>query len=372
MFEINIGSEGTVEFLKYFNTAFDIHNCDKEIETDVYKSPIKPETKRIIFNFLDEFIEYINGLRLNGSEITTTGRKTAFIGFKNNSIALKLMYEELVETKLIDKICTTDLQQDLLESFFSRMRSKGGFNSNPTLEQFCGNFRRILLNKELTASALSNCVDKLEIMHVSSSQVSQHKPDSNYLMQINVQEEDDEECEPLLEEEEEVFIAANEEISEMKASEILNAASLAGLIESAIQKSKRFSCEHCAMIFEMNIKIDSEYFVQNRKTVLPCRSTFEICSTSLAIMSKYFESVHISHFDYFKLFDIIKKAIDAEHLYVQSNFEHCMDHKSFIIDLLIEEIIKVKCISIARIESLEQHKFFVRSSKTHDIHFMGQ
>lgn len=371
-FSTSIGSEGTVEFLKYFNTAFDILNCDKEIENDIYKTPIKPETKRIVFNFLDDFIEYINRLRLDGKEITTTQRKIPFVGFKNNSIALKLMYEELVETNLIDKICTTDLQQDLLESFFSRMRSKGGFNSNPTQEQFIGNFRRILLNNELTASAISNCVDKLHIMHVSSSQVSQHKPDSNYLMQINVQEEHDGECEPESNEGEEVLIAVNEENSEMKAIEILNAANLAAIIESSIQRSKKFSCADCAMIFELNLKIDADHFVKNRKNDLPCRSTFEICATSLKIMSKYFTSVHISHFDYFKLFDSIKKAINTEHLYVQSSFEHCMEHKSFVIDLIIEEIIKVKCVSIARIETLQQHTTFIRSCKTHDIHNSGQ
>lgn len=68
-----------------------------------------------------------------------------------------MMYEELVQTGLFDKICTTDLQQDLLESFFGPMRSKGGNDTNPTQEQFIGNFRRIVLNKELTSSALSNC-----------------------------------------------------------------------------------------------------------------------------------------------------------------------------------------------------------------------
>lgn len=321
---------------------------------------------------MDDFSEYIDGLKLKGKEITTTVRKTPYVGFKNNSIALKLMYEELVESELIDQIRTTDLQQDLLESFFSRMRSKGGFNSNPTQEQFIGNFRRILLNTELTASSISNCADKLQIMQVSTSQVNQRKPDPNFLMQKNIQDEHDAECEPESDAEEEVLITVNEENSKMKASETLNVANLAGIIESSIQRSKKFSCGDCAMIFELNTKIDADYFVNNRKSSLPCRSTFEICSTSLNIMSKYFTSVHISHFEYFKLFDIIKKSINSEHLYVQSNFEHCMDHKSSIIDLIIEEIIKVKCTSTARIETLEHHATLVRSSKTHEIHFMGQ
>lgn len=122
---LNKDSEGTVEFLKRFNTAFDIFNCDKEIKDNVYKTPINPSNKEAVFDFLDNFVEYIDGLKLNGKPITTTNRKVPFIGFRNNSIALKMMYAELVESKAIAKICTTDLLQDYLENLFGRMRSRG-------------------------------------------------------------------------------------------------------------------------------------------------------------------------------------------------------------------------------------------------------
>lgn len=368
--KINVGSEGTVDYLKKFNTVFDIFNCDKDVQNNIFKTPIKPETKRIIFDFLDNFITYLDELKLDGKPIMTTRRKTAFIGFKNNSIALKLMYDELVETKQIDKICTTDLQQDLLESFFSRMRAKGGFNSNPTQEQFIGNFRRILLNNELTASDISNCVDKLDIMYVSSGQASQHTPDANFLMQMNIHEEHVDECVPESNEEEVEYRVIDE--ANMTAIEKLNAANMAGLIESIIQRNKKFSCVDCAMTFEMNIKIDADHFVKNKRTVLPCRSTVEICTTSLSIMSTYFKSVHISRFDYNELFDMIKKEINPQNLYIQSDFEHCVEHKSFIIDLIIEEIIKFRCYYLARSETLNGYETFVRSSKRHDTHFMGQ
>lgn len=95
--KINVGCEGTVEFLKKFNTTFDIFNCDKDVENNIYKTPIKPETKRIIFDFLDNLIAYLDELKLDGKPILTTRRKTGFIGFRTNSIALKLMYEDLVE-----------------------------------------------------------------------------------------------------------------------------------------------------------------------------------------------------------------------------------------------------------------------------------
>lgn len=79
------------------------------------------------------------------------------------------MYEDLVETNLIPHLPTTSIQQDLLESFFGRMRS-GNNNNNPTVEQFYANFRRTVVNKELTSSTLANCIDKLDILTVSSGQ----------------------------------------------------------------------------------------------------------------------------------------------------------------------------------------------------------
>lgn len=192
-------------------------------------------------------------------------------------------------------------------------------------------------------------------------------------MQMNIQEEHVDKGVPHESNEEEVVISAMiEGNDDMSAIEQLNAASLAGLIESSIQRNKKFSCEYCAMTFETNIKIDTNHFVPNKKAVLPCESTFEICSTSLRIMSTYFKSVHLSHFDYYKLFDMIKKEINPKNLYIQSDFEHCVGHKSFIIDLIIEEIIKTKCYYLARSETLNGYKTFVRSSKRHDTHFMGQ
>lgn len=153
---------------------------------------------------------------------------------------------------------------------------------------------------------------------------------------------------------------------------ILGLANLAGIIESTLNRSKKFSCNNCATVFEMNDKINAAIFVKNKKTVLPCKSTYEICGLSRDVMLSYFRSTHISRFDYMKLFNMIKSAINSEHLFIRTSFEHCVDHKSSIIDFIIEEIIRKRCTAIARIKTLEQQQSFIRSAKTHDIHFLGQ
>lgn len=361
-------SEGTVEFLKKFNIGFDVFNCDKQIDDSVYKSPINAVTKRIVFSFLDGFIDYIDGLKLNGKSILKTTRKVPFSGFKSNSIALKMMYTELVESGSIEKICTTGIQQDLLESFFGRMRSRGGNNTNPTEEQFIGNFRRIIVNKELTSSILSNCVDKLQILNVSSSKKCCIIPDSNFIMQISSEnevenEQNIEEFELENNQEEQTIFDGN-----ISHSDTLGVANLAGTIEVHLQRNKKIFRSECAEVFELNDKIDANHFIKNKRNILPCKSTYMICNLGQMIISKYFDSVHISHFDYDKLFKMIKNEINPEDSYILTSFEH----RSFVIDVVIEEMIKMRCTAIARIETLAHHNQFVRSAKTHDIHFAGQ
>lgn len=370
-------------------------NCDKEIENNFHKSPINSSTKQTIFTFLDEFIEYIRNLKLNGKPITTTGRKVPFIGFINNSIALKMMYEEFVETGIIGKIQTTDLQQDLLESFFGRMRSKGGNNSNPTQQQFIGNFRRILVNKELTSSSLSNCVDRLQILHVPSTKSSQASQvdvgsDFDFIMQISGQDDEisqhdandsddhsdsDNYSESDTSDSENVQKKQSDKSARIREAEVLGIVNLAGSIEVSIFRSKKMSCNECSNIFELNDKIDPVLFVKNKKNVLPCKSTYEICEIGRDIMSDYFTSVHMSHFNFEILCNKIKSAIDFNHSFVGTNVEQCEhgdEHRVAIINSLIEEMIRMRCVAIARTVTMDQHKLYVRSSKTHDIHFAGQ
>lgn len=371
----NKDSEGTVHFLKQFNTAFDIFNCDKEITNDVFKSPINVSSKPTIFGFLDGLIDYIEELRINGKCVLETNRRMPFVGFKQNSIALKMMYEDLVEGGSIARICTTDVQQDLLESFFGRIRSKGGNNTNPTQEQFIGNFRQILLNKELTSSALSNCVDRLEILHISSNQKNALESDSNFIMQMNIPDGHNIEEETEEEENSAEFVLEISEEEQEKSNTIaqtLGLANLAGSIEVSLQRNKKFSCGDCATVFEIEDKIDANIYVKNKKTVLPCKSTYEICNIGRTFMSAYFECTHISHFDYEILFNMIKNAIIPENFFTKTNFDHSIDHKSFIIDSVINEMIKIRCFALARMETMQKQKKFVRSAKTHEINFSGQ
>lgn len=80
---------------------------------------------------------------------------------------------ECVDLKLMECLPTFAFSQDHLESFFGRIRSLNGFNDNPTIEQFNGALRKIIVNDEIKSSTKANCHDSLHlsILNVSSGNV---------------------------------------------------------------------------------------------------------------------------------------------------------------------------------------------------------
>lgn len=61
------------------------------------------------------------------------------------------------------------LSQDFLETFFSAVRSRGGFNNNPNANQFESAYKRLLIRNEIKMFDTSNCLaDGLDILHCTS------------------------------------------------------------------------------------------------------------------------------------------------------------------------------------------------------------
>lgn len=83
--------------------------------------------------------------RIEVKLILHTIHKTAFRGFIIDIISLKSMFQLYIEKKnifnSIATIATYKLLQDVLEMLFSRIRSCGGFNNNPNIQQLKGAFR---------------------------------------------------------------------------------------------------------------------------------------------------------------------------------------------------------------------------------------
>ena len=81
----------------------------------------------------------------------TTRRKTGFIGFMVAIESMKGIFAELVERKEapMKYILTYKFSKDHLELFFGAIRSSGGFNNNPTAQQFTAAYKRLLLRSSV-------------------------------------------------------------------------------------------------------------------------------------------------------------------------------------------------------------------------------
>jgi hypothetical protein len=80
-----------------------------------------------------------------------TKRKTGFVGFLAGIKSMKQMFHDLVESEHapLKYILTYKMSQDHLELFFGAIRACGGFNNNPTTQQFTAAYKRLLLRSHI-------------------------------------------------------------------------------------------------------------------------------------------------------------------------------------------------------------------------------
>ena len=163
------GCEATVKFIRLFDRLFDILNSRNPLAKG-YKSPLRTSNKCIWDPFVDEAYEYILGLKNpSGGKMCTTKPKTGFIGFLVAIKSKKKIFHDMVESPQapLKYLLTYKLSQDHLELFFGAIRSAGGFNNNPTAQQFTAAYKRLLLRSSIEGGK-GNCEkrDPIDILHV--------------------------------------------------------------------------------------------------------------------------------------------------------------------------------------------------------------
>lgn len=149
---------------------------------NISKVPLSMDTFERIIPFLNDATEYIKALKIHGTNILKSSKKTGFLGLLINVYNVKRIFDECMQTGKLEHITTYSLGQDPLKSFFGRIRSKCGSNDNPSVEQFKSAYQKTLVNKEITSSAFANCQDRLKIFFVPST-----KPkESNDEVEMNI------------------------------------------------------------------------------------------------------------------------------------------------------------------------------------------
>ena len=100
-----------------------------------------------------------------------TKRKTGFVGFLVATESVKLLLKELMERDEapMNYLLTYKFSQDHLELFFGAIQSAGGFNNNPTAQQFTAAYKGLLMRSTIEGSK-GNCqkLDPTSILHINN------------------------------------------------------------------------------------------------------------------------------------------------------------------------------------------------------------
>lgn len=120
-------------------------------------------------DYADTLENYILQLKdYNKKSILLGNRKIGFLGF---IVCLKNMFNLFKDLKIVglQYLLAYKLNQDHLKTFFSALRSRGGFNDNPSAMQFEASYKR-LVRHEISASEKGNClINDIQILYVTST-----------------------------------------------------------------------------------------------------------------------------------------------------------------------------------------------------------
>lgn len=153
------GSEATCKFIRIFDMLFDMFNI-RNVYGKGFRSPISSKNIEYWVKNAENSINYILTLTLNNKPVIQSNRKVFAVGFLIDVYSFQDLARDL-----LTKICTPlkyfltyKCSQDHIELYFCCIRSRGGWNNNPTILQILWSIRRLLYRNSVTASINANCL----------------------------------------------------------------------------------------------------------------------------------------------------------------------------------------------------------------------
>ncbi|XP_046987372.1 uncharacterized protein LOC124586307 [Schistocerca americana] len=176
-------ASATVKFIRIFNCLFDVCNSRTLLQSG-FKQALNTANFSAVEGFLLKAHRYIKELTVGPNpqamRVVDSNRKTGFIGFLVCISSVLHMYSKVVggqtHAPILKFLPLYKCSQDHLEMFFSAIRSRGGWNNNPTARQFVAAYTRLLIHSEIRGSERGNCItlEDIPILTFSSSDVEDH------------------------------------------------------------------------------------------------------------------------------------------------------------------------------------------------------
>ena len=141
--------------------CFDILNSKSKFGKN-YKKPITLENIFDIEAYLINGIETLKSLKdTAGVPLVKGPRKIFVIGFCISSLSIIQISKDLLNrsTSPYEYVLTYTFSQDQIEMYFAKIRSRFGWNNNPTALQLRYAIRALLLKNKVESPSTANCVN---------------------------------------------------------------------------------------------------------------------------------------------------------------------------------------------------------------------
>lgn len=298
--------------------------------------------------------------------------RTGFRGFIVDAEVLMLMYREYVEERcLLLSISTYTLQQDVIEMFFGKIRSRCGFNNNPNVNQFKGAYRQLSANIKIQVSPIANCRyfdTELPSTHNYSNITTVSSKRARFIPDEAFEDIVDEQKDDIIQDAFSMHEMENADpyVDLMSQFSIFHAASK---IEEKIEKNATFFCNDCREVF-----IENEKCIQHANISIsaPCTSTYEICKTADKFMKLYNVSETKNKYDFKVIYCLIFRCLDFSKLFVDSPFKCDIHHKYQFIKCIVGDYVAMSAMYRSRQITLEQHNKILRQHLNRLVLFSGQ
>ncbi|GBN12744.1 DNA transposase THAP9, partial [Araneus ventricosus] len=280
------GCDATVRFIRLFDKLFDSLNS-RNLLSKGFKSPIKMDNAKTFFDFYNECDLYLRNLTISkdGINVVSSKWRTGFLGFLICIESVKGLYKSLIEPdeSALSFLMTYKFSQDHLETFFSMIRSHGGYNNNPSAKQFKAAYKQLLVRHEIASSENANCISlsKINILSVGS----QGKSKNNFVQNIN-HDNDRRLSDDLQIIDNSEAATSDHAYSKIPSSKILSeyvedvVAYISGFVQRKLISA--IKCEECsdALIYDEN-SAENSYRLINRKNkgglIKPSKDVYQLC-----------------------------------------------------------------------------------------------
>lgn len=356
-------SSPTSEYLEVFDSLFDVMNSKHGHCNDKYKRPFSENTKSDFNELFEKAKSYIKGLQImeNGEKksILQSRSFTPFFGFLQNIESFKCIYNDYGLGEFYAfRIC-----QDLLEKFFGCISRMNGCNDNPTEQQFCAAYKKLLFQNAITSSEYSNCQNALtKILFVPSG--NKVKANKDIRPEIEMLKDYD-------------FLNTDVVTQNITALKSHAMAYMASIVETrVVQKIVRRGqncCLKCVEVFLENEITDDDFIefqAEHSQMYQPCQSTFQVINDIEKHLQKY-QGVQVS---FEASMQHILKNIDISSYYPNSEFDddHDASHKMDLIRLIAEAFLDGSSTDGSKILTTETKVSLVRHKRLKEIHRLGQ